>query len=209
MSSLILLAIYFLVLLMTFFISSKTVQGPWFFLLRAFFPNWKFYHALGWQPQLHVKVRIKELRNFQNTDSNGWILEKWLYPRARRDFLSVFHNPGVNIALANQNMVEHLSNDLQVLEEGTDPSQLVSYKIVDRFVASEILKDTKCVNIANSLNKEEAILEYRFEIHLKLNNPEQEPETHVLMFSPMFPVPFEHDSMSPFLVRKKMDGEFL
>jgi len=209
MSSLILLAIYFLVLLMTFFISSKTIQGPWFFLLRAFFPNWKFYHALGWQPQLHVKVRIKELRNFQNTDSNEWTLEKWLYPRAHRNFFSVFHNPGVNIALANQNMVEHLSNDLQVLEEGTDPSQLVSYKIVDRFVASEISKDKMCTDLARSLNKEEAILEYRFEIRLKLNNPELKPETHILMVSPTLQVPFEHASISPLTDHKKMDGGIL
>ena len=36
---------------------SQVVQGPWLFFLRAFFPNWKFYHAVGRPPRLHVRGR--------------------------------------------------------------------------------------------------------------------------------------------------------
>ena len=32
-------------------------QGPWLFFLRAFFPNWKFYHAAGTAPRLYVRVK--------------------------------------------------------------------------------------------------------------------------------------------------------
>ena len=39
--------LYFLVLLATLVFKSRIVTGPWLFLLRAFFPNWKFFHATG------------------------------------------------------------------------------------------------------------------------------------------------------------------
>ena len=52
---------YFLVLLATLMVTTRTVHGPWLFLFRAFFPNWKFYHSLGWQPNLFVRTLFELL----------------------------------------------------------------------------------------------------------------------------------------------------
>ena len=48
---LILLLLYFALLTLSLFWRSHTVRGPWFFLFRAFFPNWQFYHLVGPVPQ--------------------------------------------------------------------------------------------------------------------------------------------------------------
>ena len=47
--------LYFLVLLATLVFKSRIVTGPWLFLLRAFFPNWKFFHATGNVPHLYAR----------------------------------------------------------------------------------------------------------------------------------------------------------
>ena len=50
-----LLVLYFVVLFATLIFKSRVVQGPWLFLLRAFFPNWKFFHAVGYVPHLRAR----------------------------------------------------------------------------------------------------------------------------------------------------------
>lgn len=179
-----LIAFYFLVLLTTLLVSTRTVQGPWLFLFRAFFPNWKFYHSLGWQPQLYVRVRgvrartktpalTKEVLGDQMVHPNhvdsvesvgDWSLCVLVYPRAKRDLLNLFHNPDVNIALAHQNLVEHLANDLQQLSEQVDPKSLVSYQLVNRFVRFWIGNHFQPI--------QDQALEYQFEIRLSLNSPQ-------------------------------------
>ena len=142
-----LIIFYFLILFGTLMVTSKTVQGPWLFLFRAFFPNWKFYHSLGWQPQLYVRIRYpgrSEISGdhstaaFANPSPSPWTESRLIYPRAKRNLLNLFHNPTINIALAHQNLVEHLANDLQAMGEQEDPKNLVSYKLVNRFVRSSI-----------------------------------------------------------------------
>ena len=187
--SLVLVGAYFLVLLMTFFISTKTVQSPWLFLFRAFFPNWKFYHSLGWQPQLHFKVRVKNLMGDEDSPKEAWIFEKWIYPRAKRQFLDLVHNPLVNISLANQNMVEHLANDLQYLPTDANVSEWVSYKMVKRIVEAHIQDDKDLAELVRGYSPSEGLLEYRFEVILKHNDPEQIAQQHTLMFSPFSKVP--------------------
>jgi hypothetical protein len=184
--SLVLVGAYFLVLLLTFFVSSKTVQSPWLFLFRAFFPNWKFYHSLGWQPQLYMRVRAKGLRTLEESSKEYWVFEKWIYPRARRHFFNLVHNPLVNISLANQNMVEHLANDLQHSPTNENVSDWVSYKIVKRIVDSEIQADKNLSELVSRHDPADGILEYRFEIILNLNDPEQISQPHTLMLSPFF-----------------------
>ena len=160
------LVFYFLLLLATLMVTTKTVQGPWFFLFRAFFPNWKFYHSLGWQPQLYVRTRSLGLQNADHSPSTepgvGWATYELIYPRAKRNVLNLFHNPSVNIALAHQNLVEHLANDLQSLAQGDDAKQLVSYQLVNRFVRQ---------SVSARIVRSTAPTEYQFEIRLQLNSP--------------------------------------
>jgi len=164
------LVFYFLLLLATLLVTTKTVQGPWLFLLRAFFPNWRFYHSLGWQPQLYVRTRSLGVQNpdhSQSTESGvGWATFELIYPRATRNVLNLFHNPSVNIALAHQNLVEHLANDLQALGEGEDAKKLVSYQLVNRFVNRFVRQ-----RVSSCIARSTAPLEYQFEIRLQLNSP--------------------------------------
>jgi len=51
----VLILAYFALLFITLLWSSKVIQGPWLFFLRAFFPNWKFFHAVGHVPHLYVR----------------------------------------------------------------------------------------------------------------------------------------------------------
>lgn len=168
------IVLYFLILLVTLMVTTKTVQGPWLFLFRAFFPNWKFYHSLGWQPQLYVRTR----RQMQSPDElegktllwTPWSPHSLIYPRAKRNFFNLFHNPNVNIALAHQNLVEHLANDLQALHEHQNAHDLVSYKLVNRFVQYSIDLQFKDKQLTSST--EIGALEYQFEVRLKLNSPQ-------------------------------------
>ena len=177
---------YFLVLLATLMVTTRTVHGPWLFLFRAFFPNWKFYHSLGWQPNLFVRTRTLGTKDLSNTQvqsgANDWTEFSLIYPRAKRSVLSLFHNPSVNIDLAHQNLVEHLSTDLQELQDQEDPRKLVSYQLVDRRVRHWIAaqrgaeqKDHKLQSKSESRETNLGIshlLEYQFEIRLQLNSPQ-------------------------------------
>ena len=108
------------------FRSQHTLRGPWWYLLRAFFPNWQFYHQVGAVPHLYVRSAQ------EGGDWQDWV---WVYPRQPRRFWRLFHNPWGNRDLAQQNLVDHLSSDIKDLGEGADASQLVSYQLVCRLAA--------------------------------------------------------------------------
>ena len=124
-----LLLIYFAWLALGLVWQSKTVRGPWFFLFRAFFPNWQFYHQVGPVPHLYVR---------HQTANQAWSDWQWIYPQRERRFWRVFHNPEGNRALAEQNLVDHLSSDIKDLGEGQDASRLVSYQLVCRLAATAL-----------------------------------------------------------------------
>ncbi len=108
---------------------SKVVQGPWLFFLRAFFPNWKFYHAVGRPPRLHVRARLA---------SGEWLAWQQVYPRSPRRWRHLVHNPGVNLALSHQNLVDHLASDINALAEGADVRECVSYRLVCRLARQAV-----------------------------------------------------------------------
>ncbi|MFM8623967.1 MAG: hypothetical protein ACKOCZ_05570 [Betaproteobacteria bacterium] len=101
----------------------RTLRGPWLFFLRAFFPNWKFFHAVGRAPHLYVRGR----------DVNGQC-GPWqrIYPQLPRRAWHLLHNPAVNLALTQQNLIDHLAQDINDLPEGADPQHCVSYALVCR-----------------------------------------------------------------------------
>ncbi len=124
-----LLLIYFAWLALGLLWQTRTVRGPWFFLLRAFFPNWQFYHQVGPVPHLYVRYQTK---------TSDWSEWHWVYPRRDRNFWHLFHNPWGNRALAEQNLVDHLSSDIKDLGEGQDASPLVTYQLVCRLAATAL-----------------------------------------------------------------------
>ena len=119
----VLLAVYFGLLTLSMFFRQHTLRGPWWYLLRAFFPNWQFYHQVGAVPHLYVRSAQ------EGGDWQDWV---WVYPRQPRRFWRLFHNPWGNRDLAQQNLVDHLSSDIKDLGEGADASGLVSYRLVCR-----------------------------------------------------------------------------
>ncbi len=99
------------------------VQGPWLFFFRAFFPNWKFYHAAGRAPRLYVRAQDAE------GDWHDW---QRVYARIPYRVGHLLHNPVVNLALNHQNLVDHLWSDVQDLPEGADIRARATYQLVTR-----------------------------------------------------------------------------
>jgi hypothetical protein len=107
----------------------RTVQGPWLFLLRAFFPNWQFFHGLGPAPRLWVRAQDRQ---------SQWSNWHPVYPRLPRQAWHLLHNPTVNLALSHQNLVEHLATDVHDLAENADIRDCVSYQLVTRLARDAV-----------------------------------------------------------------------
>jgi|CryBogDrversion2_11_1035321.scaffolds.fasta_scaffold50027_2 hypothetical protein len=124
---------YFLILMLAIRFKTREVNGRWWFFLRAFFPNWKFFHAVGYAPRLYGRVL--------GLDS---IWGPWsvMYPRHQRRWWHIIHNPRVNLDLAAQNLVDHLAADLNALAEGQDARSLVTYQMVLNRVRLDLAKTT-------------------------------------------------------------------
>jgi hypothetical protein len=50
----------------------------------------------------------------------------------------LLHNPVVNLALSQQNLVDHLAQDVNDLPEGADLSQCVSFELVRRLAQDAV-----------------------------------------------------------------------
>ena len=165
--SLLLLAAYFVFLLASLRRRGRVISGPWLFLLRSFFPNWRFYHGFGAQPRLFLRIA--------SVDGN-WSDWKMFMPRAPFRLGGLVHNPRNNLLLANQNLVDHLSFDVQTLPDGRDVRTLVTYQMVDR-LARELIAA-----------RGETCAQYQFQ--LRLVPPLQPPtEDMALLTSPMLTAP--------------------
>lgn len=105
-------------------------EGPWWFHLRAFWPNWKFYHAPGWMPRLMVRHRSAGLN-----PTEPWQV---VYPRQRFAWAHLLHNPEVNLALAWQNLVDHLANDIQSLTDANRIEDQAIYQLVQGLAAHSL-----------------------------------------------------------------------
>jgi hypothetical protein len=127
--------LYFLVLLATLVFKSRIVTGPWLFLLRAFFPNWKFFHATGNVPHLYARWALPPEAPSDLLQWSDWI---HVFPRRPRRLLHLFHNADTNLALVQQNLVEHLAADLNHMTADADARALVSYQLVSRLVCQSL-----------------------------------------------------------------------
>ena len=163
--------LYFVFLLATLWWGPRFIQGPWIFLLRAFFPNWKFFHAVGDEPRLYV--RCGEPTGIPRGLDPGlaWYL---IYPRRRRTLWGWVHNPDVNLALSQQNLVDHLAHDLNHLPDQSDPRDLVAYRLV------QALAREACVEQLGA----QAGQVFEFEIRLERSDTAGVVASHTLMQAP-------------------------
>jgi hypothetical protein len=120
-ASLLLIAAYFLFLLLSLKRRGQVISGPWLFLLRSFFPNWRFYHGAGNQPRLFWRIQ---------DEHQQWTEWHMFMPRAEFRLSDWLHNPRNNLTLANQNLVDHLSADIIAMPDDGDVRDLVTYHMV-------------------------------------------------------------------------------
>jgi hypothetical protein len=158
---------YFLVLALTLIYKTPIVQGPWLFLFRSFFPNWKFFHAVGYVPHLYARAALANPKA-----ELTWTEWEHLYPRTSQSFWQLFHNPVTNLGLAQQNLIDHFWADLNDAPEGCDPRQFVSYQMVAHFVQG-VLK-----------HKYPEHSHTQFELRMLLDNASGNVHTHVMLTSP-------------------------
>lgn len=158
---------YFLVLALTLIYKSPVVRGPWLFLLRSFFPNWKFFHAVGYVP--HLYARAAQVNHEGQLTWSEW---EHLYPRTEQNFWHLFHNPETNLGLAQQNLIDHFWADLNDAPEGCDPRNFVSYQMAAHLVEAVLLQ--KYPQHTHS----------QFELRMLLDSPTETTHTHVMMTSP-------------------------
>ncbi len=165
--SLLLLAAYFAFLLASLRRRGRVISGPWLFLLRSFFPNWRFYHGFGAQPRLFMR----------SADAAGQWRDWTLFmPRGPFRLAGLVHNPRNNLLLANQNLVDHLGFDVQTLADGRDVRELVTYQMTDRLTQQLLAAQG------------EAFAQYQFQ--LRLVPPLQPPtEDMAILTSPMLRAP--------------------
>ena len=153
------------------------LQGPWLFFLRAFFPNWKFFHAVGHAPRLYVRGRQAQ---------GAWGDWQRVYPRLPRRWSHVLHNPAVNLALTQQNLVDHLANDINDLPEGADIREKVSYQLVAR-LAREALGGGRWGEVPMLAQPMAAFSAWQFELLMEHPDLGQGTRTALMLQSPEMP----------------------
>jgi hypothetical protein len=168
-----LFVLYFGLLALSMFYRKQTIRGPWFFLLRAFFPNWQFYHQVGPVPHLYARFATA------NGELGEW---QWIYPRQPRKLWHVFHNPWGNRDLALQNLVDHLSSDIKELGEGADASHLVSYQLVCRHAQQAVR-----AHRGSALPDGTVSGSYQLEIRLERPGPQGLISSDTVLRSPLLP----------------------
>lgn len=143
--TLMLIVAYFVAVFISLRRRGRELSGQWLFLLRGLFPNWRFYHDVGHQPRLF----------FHHREVDGAWTEWLMYmPRARFKLLDLVHAPYNNLELAQQNLVDHLSADINGVDDGAQALQIVSYRLTDRLVRELLRREGVTPH------------EYQFEIRL-------------------------------------------
>lgn len=154
----------------------RTVQGPWLFLLRAFFPNWQFFHGLGPAPRLWVRSQDRPDR---------WSSWHPVYPHLPRCTWHLLHNPSVNLALSHQNLVEHLATDVHDLAENADIRDCVSYQLVTRLARDAV--QGGCWDDTPMVHRPDGFAPQAFQFEIRLLRLGQAGDEQLLL-SPVMPL---------------------
>jgi hypothetical protein len=155
---------YFLAILISLKLRRHDVQSRHLHFLRAFFPNWRFYHAVGHRPTLELRVQSEQ------EAWSGWIP---YFPRAHRHALQFIHNPEINLQLVEQTLIEHLAGDLAEMSDEEEVTDLVSYRLTIRLAQKLAKKLAKKLAQKLALQRMEPIVSpatqafaYQFRVRL-------------------------------------------
>lgn len=171
-----LIVAYFALLAVALRKRQRKVQGPWLFLLRAFFPNWQFFHGLGPAARLRARAR---------SAAGHWSDWQAVYPRLPRRAAHLLHNPAVNLALSQQNLVEHLATDVHDLAEHADIRDCVSYQLVTRLAHDAV--DGGCWGDIPLIQQTDASAPEAFQFEVRLLRLGQSGDEQLLL-SPVMPL---------------------
>ncbi len=61
-----------------------------------------------------------------------------MFPRFRRSLRALVFNPDVNLALTEMNLVDHLANNINDLDDPAQIAKLVPYRMLDRLVRDKL-----------------------------------------------------------------------
>ncbi len=188
---------YFALLAWTLKRRGPALQGPWFFFLRAFFPNWKFFHAVGRAPRLYVRGQ----------DAQGsWSDWQLVYPRLPRRLSHLWHNPAVNLALTHQNLVDHLAGDINQLPEGDSIAHSVSYQLVTR-LSQGAVQGGRWGEVPMLASALPTCIAFQFEVRMERPDLGEGSDSVQMLLSPvtpLLPTPAQEGRGSP-----SPDPEFL
>lgn len=169
---------YFALLAWTLKSRGPALQGPWIFFLRAFFPNWKFFHAVGRAPRLYVRGQ----------DAQGrWSDWQLVYPRLPRRGSHVLHNPAVNLALTHQNLVDHLAGDINDLPGSESIAHRVSYQLVAR-LAQDALQGGHWGEVPMLACDLPASVAFQFELRMERPDLGEGSDSVQMLLSPVMPL---------------------
>jgi hypothetical protein len=122
---------YFIALTVLSFRKRTNLPGKSIFLLRAFFPSWRFFEDLGDVPVLWYRVaRVgTELGNWQNCTK-----------RLTRRWHGLLLNPQGNLLLASGSLLQQLLSDVEQVDEKHPErvEKFVSYQLTRNLVRHQI-----------------------------------------------------------------------
>lgn len=104
----------------------------WLFLLRAFFPSWRFFDDVG--PELRLEIRF----GANESAFGGW---QNALPPIRRSFKNMPVNPEGNFLHACHNLLNHLNADIQEARETKNVGELTTYKLVRNLARFQALEN--------------------------------------------------------------------
>lgn len=123
-------ALYLLLVVGILLWRSRALKGPWWFLLRSFFPNWKFYDVVGHLPRVWVRWQ---------DPAGRWSEPELWWPRLPYSPWHLFHNAEGNLLLARQNLIDHWASDLA----GSSVSHAKAHEVSGELVARHLAHDLR------------------------------------------------------------------
>jgi hypothetical protein len=159
------LALYLVLLVIALIGRGQNLTSHWLFLLRGFFPSWRFFDSPGYQPRLFVRALLT------NQQWSEWVQ---FIPRASFQLSDLIFNPENNLRMTEQTLIDHLCLDLQALPESQSAEVLVSYMLTENIARAFILRH---VNESN-------IKAYQFEIRM-LPGLNLDESDSVILVSPL------------------------
>lgn len=163
-------AFYFGILIIFSLLKVTYLKSRTVYLLRAFFPSWKFFDDIGEVPVLFYRV------SEDGRDFGGW---KICLEKSKRSLGSLFLNPQGNFLLACESHLQHLLTDLEENSNGGSVriENSVSYQLTKKLVRFQIMK--------------RGLVGERFWYQFKLSvmfPGEQDPRFEEVLLSPVFEV---------------------